>query len=392
MEQEEDGARGASPAAGADARDEAHSPFLRALRRHKELRDRHAAAPGAAERAASGAFGDAAAARRPEATEQIALMEHQRELQRRLDAHRARRARGLGRERWAGVRTVVASLGIGALIGAFAVGVAADSRALADLRLAAARLVLPAEVRPRLDMALVGELAPAAGEPAEPAVAELDETAADVEQRLLAMLEQSDLAMRQLAELDRLRDAQIRRLEAARLPAWGSPGGADAAERRILDMMLAGGALDALDLPAPAAGAAVRAAADASVDTGGDAGSADARILAMVGGERGLLGTLDTLDQLRAQVAANLAEVDPTAAELRRLAALERALRRLRVYLVQLETELAGPTPVAAAAVPLPTLGDVAALDDDAPLGAELVALIERTRFLHDEVAALGRP
>lgn len=271
-----------------------------------------------------------------------------------------------------------------------------EKRPFADLRVSMARLVMPETTRQHFDAALVGELAPAAGGRAGPqedaAGGEaLSETAADIEARLLSMLEQSDLAMRQLAQLDTLRTAQIRRLEAARMPAWASADGADTAERRILDMMLAGGALDALELPGQATGAAVRAAADASVDTGGDAGSADARILAMVGSERGLLGTLDTLDELRAQVAADLATVDPTAAELRRLAALERALRRLRVYLVQVETELAGPTPRAAVAVPLPVLDDVVARGDESPLGAEVVALIERTRDLHDGVAALAR-
>jgi hypothetical protein len=351
------------------------TPFMQALRRHRTLReDEGEPAPS-----------DSGVAGVPRRT----VPPYQARLHERVEENRQRRRRPsvVGRS-VAGLALLL----VGGLLGGLVVSAWDEELPVGELRLAVARLVMPADVRPLLDNAVVGTVAPAAAPPAAEqaaaSLADLGEQAEAVEARLLAMLETSNLAMQQLAELDELRDAQIRRMEQTRLPAWTTVGGAEGAtaEARILEMLIATGALDATleTVKDPASVVTATAVAD-------EPATSERSILAMVGGERGLLGTLDTLDQLRARVAGSLAEIDPAAVELRNLGALERALRGLLVYVDQVEGELAAPSP-AVAAVPMPTFADAGAIEGDDPLVEEARALLDRAAALHAQANAFARP
>jgi hypothetical protein len=113
--------------------------------------------------------------------------------------------------------------------------------------------------------------------------------------------------------------------------------------------------------------------------------AADAAILAMVGGEQGLLGALDTLDRLRQRVAGVLSTQDPTAMELRALGSMERTLRALVLYLEQVATELDGGGVAVgpAAAVPFPAVPELVELEGEDELVAEVRQLVERTSEVH---------
>ncbi|MFW5833693.1 MAG: hypothetical protein ACOCYE_06310, partial [Pseudomonadota bacterium] len=109
-----------------------------------------------------------------------------------------------------------------------------------------------------------------------------------------------------------------------------------------------------------------------------DAWNADAAILAMVGGERGLMDALDTLDRLRGRVAGVLAARDPAAVERRMLGSMERTLRELLLYVEQV-TNTGGD----AADIPFPTVPELTEVTADAPLGPLVQSLVDETRSLH---------
>jgi hypothetical protein len=225
----------------------------------------------------------------------------------------------------------------------------------------------------------------AAGDAAETgALAAIEAQAEAVEDRVLAMLARSDLAMRQLAELDTLRASEIARLESLRMPAWRGGAGDDEVDARILEMMAGGGALEAtLDVLKDAPGTVTTAALSTGGPPAAEApGAADDAILRMVGGEAGLLGALDTLDRLRERMADALSSRDPAAGELRALGGMERTLRELLLYVEQVDAELAAGDG-AAAAVPLPSVPELAELEGDDGLLEEVRRLVARTSALH---------